>query len=232
MHALHMAHTKQSIGDRIRIARTDLRRKRGLPVMPQREIADALGISIPSVSEWERNTAVPGRDKMLTIAGTLGVNILWLEYGLGLPRSDALTSIDQRLGTDNERGGRRVPLVTPAAAAHSLADAIADATTDFAVQCCPGPRAFGVEVWDASCRVDGAVSYAPGDRLVIDPDLSPRPGDMVLARGPNGSPVLGELWVAAPFVVHHHNPAFGQTPIDSSDAIIGVVVEHTRLLRR
>lgn len=232
MHAETMAHTKQTIGDRIRIARTELRKRRGLPVMPQREIADALNISIPSVSEWERNTAVPGRDKMLTIAGTLGVNILWLEYGLGLPRSDALTSIDQSAGTLIERAGRRVPVINPTVAVQSVADALAEATTDFAVQGEPGPRAFACEVWDASNRTDGAVSYAPGDWLVIDPDLSARPGDLILARGPNGSPVFGELWVADPFLVHHHNPAFGQTPLDNADCIIGVVVEHTRLLRR
>lgn len=232
MHASLMAHTKQTIGDRIRIARTELRKRRGLPVMPQREIADALNISIPSVSEWERNTAVPGRDKMLTIAGTLGVNILWLEYGLGLPRSDAFTSIDQSTGTLVERAGRRVPIVNPTVAVVSVASAIAEATTDVAVQSEPGPRAFACEVWDASNRAEGRVSYAPGDRVVIDPDISPRPGDFVLARGPNGAPVMGELWVSDPYLVHHHNPAFGQTPIDNADAIIGVVVEHTRLLRR
>lgn len=232
MHAIRM-NGKQTIGDRVRVARTELRKKRGLPVMPQREIADALGISVPRVSEWERNTAVPGRDKMMTLAATLGVSILWLEYGLGLPRANPLTSIKLGAGTNIDRsGGRRVPVLDLSAAVASLNDAIAGATIDVAIQSDPGPRAFAIKVWDGSNTTSGPVSYAPGDRLVIDPDATPRPGDMVLARGKNGYPALGELWANVPPLVHHHNPAFGKTQIDGANAIIGVVVEHTRILRR
>ena len=92
------------------------------------------------------------------------------------------------------------------------------------------------EVWDE--RNGGiAGGYSVGDRVIVDTDQSPLPGDVVLAVTAAG-PTFGRLYVseeggaATVYRVKHDNPAFGMTALPSKDHIVGVCIEHTRRLKR
>lgn len=229
VHTHVMIQTLKTIGDRIRYARTAYRTDRGLEVMRQRVIADALGISIPSVSEWERNQAKPSREKMRPIADVLGVNVLWLEFGLGLPERNSNNKVAP--ANISETGG--VPMVDAYAAAADLDGAIAASMGRVPTYFPTSANSFAVPLWDNS----NATAFSEGDRVAFDPDKSPEPGDMVLARAPDGRPVFGELWVvrdgsSVTYRVHHLNPAYGDETLDCRASIIAVMTEHARPARR
>lgn len=65
----------QSIGDRIRTAR------RKVPGMTQAKIARALGISRPSVTQWETNVTTPDTERIDELARLLHVSTDWLLGG-------------------------------------------------------------------------------------------------------------------------------------------------------
>lgn len=230
---LGMIKPKETIGDRIRFARTTYRTDQGQPVMRQRVIADALGISIPSVSEWERNMARPGREKMRSIADVLGVNVLWLEFGLGLPERGANTKVAPT--HISETGG--VPMVDAFAAVADLDSAKLQPLGQIPIHFKASSESFAVALWDNSNSADGRSGYVEGDRVTLDPDLTPEPGDMVLARAVDGRPLFGQLWVArdgasTTYRIHHANPAYGSEALAGSASIIAVMTEHTRPARR
>lgn len=200
--------------------------------MPQRVVADALGVSIPSVSEWERGTFQPGREKMQPLADALCVNVPWLEFGIGLPERVANNIIG--VATISEQGG--VPMVDAYAAVSGLEDAIANSTTRTPTYFHVSQKSYSILLWDNSNTVDNRNGYTQGDRITLDPDADPQPSDMVLARADDGRPLFGELRIARDgatvYRIHHINPAFGDERISGRDAIIGVMTEHTRPAKR
>lgn len=232
VHTSYMSRNAETIGERIRFARTTLRTNAGLPAMPQRVVADALGVSIPSVSEWERNTFQPGREKMQPLADVLCVNVLWLEFGIGLPERVANNTIGA--ATIPNSGG--VPMVDAYTAIHGLEEAIANSTVRTPTYFHVSPRAYSILIWDNSNTVDNRNGYTHGDRITLDPDAEPQPSDMVLAKSVDGRPLFGELRISRDgqtiYRIHHINPAFGDERISGRDAIIGVMTEHTRPAKR
>jgi SOS-response transcriptional repressor LexA len=96
--------------------------------------------------------------------------------------------------------------------------------------------AFGLEVEGTSMLP----IFQPGDRIIVDPDLSPNPGDYVVARNgsnqatfkkyrPRGMDANGEM-------IFELVPLNDDYPTLRSDndhlIVIGVVTEHRKQLRR
>ncbi|MGZ3184385.1 MAG: helix-turn-helix domain-containing protein [Telluria sp.] len=96
--------------------------------------------------------------------------------------------------------------------------------------------AFGLEVEGLSMTP----MFQPGDRIIVDPELSPNPGDFVVARNgsnqatfkkyrPRGTDVNGEM-------IFELVPLNDDYPTMRSDIdhliVIGVVTEHRKQLRR
>ncbi|MSO55016.1 MAG: LexA family transcriptional regulator [Rhodospirillales bacterium] len=62
--------------ERLRAARRNAR-------LSQARLADLLGISQPTVSEWEKGVHYPSRKRMEAIARITATTVEWLEFGLG-----------------------------------------------------------------------------------------------------------------------------------------------------
>lgn len=62
------------MGSRIKFARE----KRGLR---QHHLANDLGVSVPTVSDWERGVHEPSRDNLMALARFLDCGLLWLMEG-------------------------------------------------------------------------------------------------------------------------------------------------------
>lgn len=209
----------KTIGDRVRFARTELREQRGQRPMPQRVVADHLGIAIPSVSEWERNTAQPSRDRMPDLAVVLGVDLLWLEYGIGLPDAgvnDKLKVIPLAVN------GRLVPVVDPAIAADDEGLAISSSISKSYTSYQSGSRVYKLRVWNDSNSCPGsAISLAEGDDVTIDGSADCKPGDMVFAVTDERQPIIGMLYVdrsvGLAVEIRHQNPAYGAERLSSRD---------------
>lgn len=247
MYVLDMTE-KETIGDRIRFARTDLMLQRQRRKLSQRAIAKHFDISAASVAEWELGSTRPSREKMPALAALLGVSILWLEFGIGLP--DQNTNVNVDLNPSSVRG-RQVPIVDVASIASALSGAstktasissIITAALSAAFRSSKGAAmsqyaehdaCLAFEVWDDR----NADAYSVGDRIIVDTDKTANPGDVVLAVTPAG-PTFGRLFVSVTsgadtiYNIKHDNPAFGMTTIASRDYIVGVCIEHTRRLAR
>jgi SOS-response transcriptional repressor LexA len=97
--------------------------------------------------------------------------------------------------------------------------------------------------WAFALEVEGESMmpiFKPGDRLIVDPDLAPQPGDFVIARNgsdqatfkkyrPRGIDANGEM-------IFELVPLNDDYPVMRSDTenliVIGVVTEHRKKLRR
>lgn len=63
-------------GDRIKKARQDAK-------LSQQVVAELVGVSQPSFSEWERDISNPSVDSLVVLANVLGVSFEWLATGRG-----------------------------------------------------------------------------------------------------------------------------------------------------
>ena len=87
-----------SIGQRIKQAR--LAHK---PKMTQRQLADAVEVSCPAVTQWENSDSqMLAADNLFRLARTLGVAAEWLLYGTGSGPGAARGERKNPLGLDEE----------------------------------------------------------------------------------------------------------------------------------
>ena len=87
-----------SIGQRIKQAR--LAHK---PKMTQKQLAEAVEVSCPAVTQWEHgDNQMLAADNLFRLARTLGVAAEWLLYGTGSGPGDARGEKKNPLGLDEE----------------------------------------------------------------------------------------------------------------------------------
>lgn len=182
------------------------------------KVAKHLGVSAQTVSFWERDVNFPEVAKLIEISVLIGVKVDWLLTGKDGP-SEGLAGVV----------GRIVPKIT----AQDLADfdpmseQIANIGRGRVLTHFPcGPKSFQITLWDRS----NAPAYDQGDSVIIDPELPPTPGDMVLALV-EGNPLFrryrerGAELELAPL-----NPDWNTVTctIGSTARLLGTMSEHSR----
>lgn len=224
------ARDPQTLGGRIQKARAAQKLK-------QDAIANATGVSVQTVSQWELDRVTPRPQRLPTIASTLHVPVEWLLEVYEQPSVKGTA----RLPLSSLEGPFRLPVISRVQAGEWTA------TED------PYPVGEGQEVLVTDKRVSASAfalevdgdsmwpDFRQGDRVVIDPEVEPRPGDFVVAKLDNegeatfkkyrprglakdGSPIfelvpLNDDWPVV--TVDKSNPA----------RIIGTMVEHRRYRR-
>ncbi len=222
-----------TLAERLRFAR----QRAGLS---QDQVAQQLSVTRSSISQWENGKTSPVSSRLLDLALMYNVNISWLANDQG-PMQDT----DGR-ELPIEEPGKLPPIEQgalyvfdhlsaadwPNPVVRHLGATVATIVPDVVV----GNRAFGFSVTDDSMDPE----IRTGDRVVIDPDVPPDPGDIVLAKLPNypyaylrkyrmvrgdRHPYLIELVPA--------NSDWPTTIIepDGDTRIIGTMVEHRRYRR-
>lgn len=153
-----------SLGARIRQARL----RAGLT---QGRLAEYCDKSTQTVSGWERDLYEPSRSDLMIVAQVTNVNFELLSTGTssGSGAVDGVSRVEWR--------GRVVPSVDWQNLEPYLAgDYTPSMSARSQFEC--GPRAFYTIVTDRSNEPEISV----GDSLVVDPDLRPQPGDLILIR--------------------------------------------------
>lgn len=196
----------------------------------QDELAERLGKTRGNVSAWENNRHEPSFAQILEIARIT-------KHAIPIPGVAAMPVGNV---APSEIGTRRIPLIS-----NVQAGLMTEAILPF-----PPGGAFEYLLTDLdlsdhafALEIDGlsmAPEYLPGDRIIVEPTIAPRPGDCVVAkngkeeatfkkyrlRGVNAEGV--EVFELVPL-----NPDF---PTINSEhepiRIIGVMVEHRRYRRR
>lgn len=202
------------------------------------DLARALNQSEQTINNWAyRGNGVSKQGRLLA-QRELGISATWIDDGKG----QMLASGDP--GVANVRhaqiGLRRVPLISSVQAGQ-MTEAVDPFPTGGAYEYLLtdldlSEYAFGLEVEGRSMEP----KFYEGDRLIVDPALSPRPGDFVIAKNgheeatfkkyrPRGINAAGQdvfelvpLNPDYPTINSEHEPV----------RIVGVVVEHRQVLRR
>lgn len=145
----------------------------------QRALADYCGVKPPSVHGWFSGAtkSLKGRS-LIRAADYLNVNDRWLSDGAG-PKARS-SSFDANV-IPAAMGEQRIPLLN-----YVQAGAFCDPGQNFTFEGMEylltdldlSDRAFALQIKGDSMRPD----FTEGDRIIVDCEVSPRPGDFVVAK--------------------------------------------------
>lgn len=194
--------------------------------LSQEALAARVRVSKGNVSHWELGRHKPGLDHLLLIAKATGFPLPAQLAGFNVAPA--------QIGT------RRIPLLSYVQAGNwSGSTASADRVdsddwlmTDLYLS----PTAFALEIRGDSMLPE----FRPGDRVIIDPAVSPQPGDYVVAKNGDEEATFKKYRPrsvdAAGNVVFELVPLNEDYPSMRSDQlpirIIGVMIEHRKYRRR
>ncbi|RQS22429.1 helix-turn-helix domain-containing protein [Burkholderia sp. Bp8995] len=200
--------------------------------MGQEQLGSALGVTRGNVSAWENNRHEPSLGQVMQIRSVTKSAIPLP----GLP--DGVAPIQNFIAASI--GSRRVPLISSVQAGRMTeaidpfppGGAFEYLLTDLELS----ESAFALEIEGDSMTPD----FNPGDRVIVDPAVHPRPGDFVVAK--NGREEATFKKYRARGIGADGREAFELVPLNpdypaiSSDhepvRIIGVMVEHRRYRKR
>ncbi|MDZ7278084.1 helix-turn-helix domain-containing protein [Pantoea eucrina] len=147
-----------------------MRARRRALQMTQKNLADVIGVSHVAISQWEKEETVPRGENLLRLAEHLQCTPAWIIDGDGEPFAPP-SNISQ---------GRAVPLVALSQAANGLHTSAAHPQRAVNVLYTDLPlseQALAVALEDDAMQPE----WRPGDRLIFDAAVTPRPGEVVLA---------------------------------------------------
>ncbi len=207
-----------SIGERIKYSRKKI-------AMKQADLAHRLGVSQPTVANWESGVHDPRQLMLAKIAEAVSASLGWLASG----ERSALEKDKQPAAAYLRRGLIHVPIVLMADIAGLADDSEMDFhtfATDYIPVTAGNYRVFSVFVEDPAMDL----AFAGETLAVIDPSLKrPSDGDLVLMARPGQEPYVRK-WRANPIRLEpmSSNPAFQPTTVESLDGVLGSVVVSIR----
>lgn len=149
-----------------------IRARREAAGLTQEKLATHCGVSRAAVAQWEAGVTRPSLDNLVKAADTLGVWLSWLTMGdQSLPDTPNPFTPAVRQGIpviDLARAGGWDP---QQAAAINDAPRIAGDPDH-------SPQAFALAIGDESMTPD----FRAGDKIIVDPEVAPQPGDFVVAK--------------------------------------------------
>lgn len=203
------------------------------------EIADIAGVSSSAVTQWKDGPTKSLKTAPATkLAAATGFNAMWIATGVG-PEKSGVAPFDVN-AKPAPMGMRSYPVIS-----HVQAGAL----KEIAVPYSPGDG-FDVEFgddeasqWSFFLEIEGdsmLPDFRPGDRVLIDPDVSPNPGDYVAARNTKQEATFKKYRVRGIDESGHEVfelvPLNNDYPILRSDerhlVVIGTMIEHRRKFRR
>ena len=151
---------------------TRLRARREAVGLTQEKLAKQCGVSRAAVAQWEAGVTRPGLDNLVRAAKALDVWLSWLTAGdQSLP--------DGPSPFPSAASRRQIPVIDYVRA--GLWDAVADpyapggGMDDIATDLDLSPKAFALVVRGESMDPE----VRDGDKIIIDPEVAPQPGDFV-----------------------------------------------------
>ena len=204
--------------------------------MRQRQVAEHFGIASQAVSQWEAGRTRPAGHRLAELARLFAVRLDWLLAGLG-PMSEG----DEGEGSPRTTSAS-VPVIDRVQAGGwtDVQDPYAPGggedflSTDVLV----GPHTFALVIEGDSMTPD----FRPGDKVIIDPAVAPRPGECVVAKRDKDQRATFKKYRLRGQDSHGRdivelvplNPDWPTLMIDADNpgAIIGTMVEHRRYRRK
>jgi SOS-response transcriptional repressor LexA len=216
-----------------------LKRLRNSKKITQQKLADAIGVSKTSVIYWEKDENTPKHDSLTALAKVLGTTTDWLTSG---KEGDA--PAQQEDGREifsnvrpTKRKLRKIPVLDFVQAGmwrEVVYDGMHPKDETFTTYEGRDPNAvFSLEVDGLSMAPD----FMPGDEIVVDAALEPKPGSLVVAQEIQHGVAMTTFKKYRVVGVNEHGvdiielvplnpdfPTYNSAQIEIS--IIGVVVQH------
>ena len=203
------------------------------------DLAGIAGVSSSAVTQWKDGpTKSLKTAPAVKLATATGFNAMWIATGIG-PEKSGVVPFDTNT-TPAAGGMRGYPVISCV-----QAGALREITVPYA----PGDG-FDVEFgddeasrWAFFLEIDGdsmLPDFRPGDRVLIDPEVSPRPGDFVAARNTKQEATFKKYRVRgiseSGQEIFELVPLNDNYPVLRSDehhlVVIGTMLEHRRKFRR
>lgn len=207
----------------------------------KRQIALALGLKAPSITNAIRRDVVSAKLAQ-GVAEQTGYRWEWLLTGDGEPTQEEFLPTIRPVS----QSVRRIPVISLSHAATwprgvREGDSMGDIEVDRELAEGLGSSSFCIVIEDDSMRDISPESVRRGDKVVIDPAVTPRPGDLVVAHCDSPSGTIFRKYRARGTDAEGH-PIVELLPLNSDYAsvemsltgrnrIIGVMVEHRRARR-
>ncbi|MCV2510182.1 LexA family transcriptional regulator [Leclercia pneumoniae] len=200
----------ETVGQRIKALRRVTRTS-------QKELGKFCGVSDVAVGYWERDVNTPNGESLVKLAKFFNTSIDYILYG---------TEFEGTLITKM----RRVPVISWVQAGQftecKTADLFSDVDKWVETSLRIGDNSFALEVkGDSMTNPNGLPTIPEGATVIVDPDVEPHHGKIVVARidGTNEATVK-KLVIDGPqkFLIPL-NPRYPNIPINGNCLIIGVV---------
>ena len=212
-----------------------LRARREAVGLTQEKLARQCGVSRAAVAQWEAGVTRPGLDNLVRAAKALDVWLSWLTAG-----DQSLPDGPSPFPAAAIR--RRVPVIDYVRA--GLWDAVADpyapggGMDDIATDLDLSPKAFALVVRGESMDPE----FRDGDKIIIDPEVVPQPGDFVVAKLDRDDEATFKKYrprgfdkAGAPIIeLVPVNPDWPTLMLDADHPgrVVGTLIEHRRYRRR
>lgn len=205
------------IGERIR----ELRKRHRFT---QADVARKIGVSSPTITQWENNQTAPKGDNLLRVASVLGCTPDWLVTGKGHP-----DDIHENAEAAPRLKGL-VPVINEVQAGHwtDIKTGFDEEASEWIPTLHNNSRyAFALRVvGDSMLNPHEKRSLSEGMIVIVDPEKQAKHGSIVVARLENSEKATikelvidGDMKYLRPF-----NPQFPIIPITEGTMIIGTVV--------
>lgn len=210
----------KTIGERIKQRRKSLK-------LTQAQVAKGVGVSHVALSQWERDETSPSGENLHALAKVLGCSTPWILFGI-----EESTNVEPSVV-----GGFKIPVISYVQAGMwhlegegNLRGVNGDYEyifTDLPLS----PSSFALKVNGKSMEPE----FKEGDRIIIDPEVCPTPGDFVVAMNDNDEVTFKKYRLRGVqngeevFELIPLNPDF--PTLDSRQnkiTILGTLIEHRR----
>ncbi|MEM8060036.1 LexA family transcriptional regulator [Morganella morganii subsp. sibonii] len=204
-----------NIGDRIKLRRKELK-------LTQAALAKKVGVSHASISQWESGTTAPDGANLLSVANALGCTA---EYLLkGKDSAEVNVSFSK---FHHSRG--EYPLISWVSAGN-WSEALEpyhkksiDDWHETTVSC--SEDSFWLDVVGDSMTSPSGLSIPEGMIILVDPEVEPANGKLVVAKLDNEATFKQYITDAGARYLKPLNPQYRMIPINGNCQIIGVVVD-------
>ncbi len=212
-----------------------LTRARNYAHMKQKDVAEYFGISSQAVSQWEAERTRPGSQRLASLARLFHVRLEWLFDESGPMVSEGSPPVAE------VRHTTRVPVIDRVQAGDwmevedpfALGSADEFLQTDLRIS----SSTFALVIEGRSMEPE----FQPGDKVIIDPMVRPRPGDFVIAKRDNDQEATFKKYRLRS-QDEHGRDMIELTPLnsdwptlmidrDNPGRIVGTMVEHRRYRR-
>lgn len=219
--------------DRLKLARKQAKKS-------QKELAEQVGITQPTLSQLE-NGLITSSTRLPEMARILGVDLYWLQTGIGEMQPKASVNPQSEFSNVKVNGKKlyKIPVLdfVQAGLFHEVGyDGINPKGETYTTYESSKPKdVFSLTVNGMSMAPD----FMPGDELIIDASLLPKPGCLVVAQNGDHESTFKKYRVTGydefsrdVFELIPINPDFPTlSSADHPIRIIGVVVGHNRTFK-